>query len=273
MIMKDVTLKVLFIFISFSILNLKAQKINILDSLGRKQGQWLDYYDKENSKIKSRRNYHNNELDGKTYIFTKKGVLKEIYFYSEGKFIFSKSYKTKGKKAGEAYKIHGLKIDKTKSKYFFERNLSDTINDSINYTDSHGKKQGLWHEIFIGSLLSPTTDEYYCVGVYKNGMRQGLWKFYLYEGRQLEYSILFKEDKLDGRCEIYYLSGITATIYEFKNSKMDGSYFSYFKNGKVREKGKMKNDNFYGEYFRYNSRGKLVRYIKNAEIESPLENW
>jgi antitoxin component YwqK of YwqJK toxin-antitoxin module len=235
------------------------------DSIQQNEYWKTFYYNKKNTKVYSIQCYKNEIKNGNTYIYSRNGSLKGLYYYQNGKMIFTKKYKTKGKNKGKVNRIHGLRINKTESIYKYDFDSSNLSNNSINFTDSNGLKQGIWHQVIITSVFDPGADEYYCVGKFIDGKREGLWKIYYFDEKQLKYEIMYNNNELNGKVVIYYRNGNIAAVRHYENSIKNGEHISLFPNGKPRSKGFYKNGKNIGKYFRFNKSGKLIECILYSE--------
>jgi antitoxin component YwqK of YwqJK toxin-antitoxin module len=249
----------------------KAQtELNKTDSIGRKQGEWVEFYDQEKKLIKVSQYYIDNNKNGKGFLYTRNGALSKVYFYDNNRLILSKELHTNGKKRGQTKKINGVNIKELKSKYFYVNDSSQIKTDWNNNFNSLGSKEGIWYEVVIMAFFNiPSFKEYYVIGSYNNGQRNGVTRFYNYDNRSLQYEATYKLGVLDGIFKIYDEMGNIGVLYMYKNGKRNGQYIAYYNNGNVRYKGTMKDDKLTGEYFEYSKSGKLTLYVKDAESTPP----
>lgn len=245
--------------------------INYTDTLGRKQGKWLSFYDDEFKKISSIKFYKDDNLDGLATNFNESGVIKEKFYFVENRLILSKTYYTRGVNKGKAEKINGLKIDRTVSKFMYVTDSSDVESFNINARTVNGLKQGLWYEIQYGSLYLPVVREFYCVGKYKDDKKVGLWKYYNYEGRQLVYIAEYVDDMLNGEFQIFDKKGTLKAIYDYVDNKQYGRYIAYYDNGSISVKASKKDGKFTGEYIEFDKKGKIKRHIRDSSINNPYK--
>jgi antitoxin component YwqK of YwqJK toxin-antitoxin module len=249
----------------------QAQTIlNIMDSTGRKQNEWVTFYDKKNTKIKSEVYYVDGLRNGKAYFYTKAGRLKKITFYDNNRIILSKELYTSGEKLGQVKKINGIKVKPTASKLVYQVDSSTIKTSFSNLHDESGNKYGLWYDVVVASFFNvPLYREYYVIGSYKNGSREGNTKYYNYVTRELAYDVNYQNGVLNGVVSVYHKSGEISVTYQYVNGKRNGEYVAYFPNGNVRYKGTMKDDKLVGEYFEYDKTGKQVLYVKDAALTPP----
>ncbi|MES2380001.1 MAG: hypothetical protein V4538_03105 [Bacteroidota bacterium] len=253
------------------IAKIKSQEIlNIKDSLNRKQGEWIDFYDVGCKKIKSRIYYHDNNKDGKAYFYNKVGKLKELVYYKENRIILSKEFYTDNKREGKVKTVNGIKFNPSLSKLRYEIDSSKIKSDKINLTDPSNNKTGIWHEVMFASFFNvPGYSEYYIVGYYLAGSRHGITKYYNYDNHNLKFEANYKNGILDGIFNVYNNDGNIIVMYNYVNGLRDGDYTAFYDNGKIRYKGTMKDDKLFGEYFEYDKKGNCILHIKDVKITPP----
>ncbi len=178
----------------------------ILDTLGRKQGIWKEFY--PDGKTQSQGEYLNNKRVGEW-----------VFFHPNEKVEQKGKYDKKGKAQGVW-------------KWFYEtgnvlreENYRDNLVDGpmTEYSDSgkviskgdfiDGQKEGPWMLELQG---------YREEGSYKGGMRDGEWKHYYTENGKLRYVGKFVDGVPDGMQIFYYLNG---------NEKQKGKYAGGVKEG------------------------------------------
>lgn len=263
----------LILVLAFSCCVTKIQSQEILnrkDSLNKKQGEWVDFYDIELKKIKSRIYYHDDNRDGKAYFYDKAGKLKELVYYIDNRIILSKEFYTDGKRKGEIKKVNGIKFSPVFSKYSYQIDSSKIKSNQINLSDSLNNKVGVWYEVLFANFLNlPTYSEYYVVGNYIAGLRHGLVKYYDYDRHYLKVEANYKNDVLEGIFKIYNKEGNVTVVYNYINGLRNGEYLAYFDSGGIRYKGTMKDDKLFGEYSEYDKNGKCILHIKDVKVTPP----
>jgi antitoxin component YwqK of YwqJK toxin-antitoxin module len=255
----------------FLTISMKAQTLlNIKDSTGRKQNEWVTFYDKKATKIKSQVYYVDGVRVGKAYFYAKSGRLKEVVYYDNNRIVLSKEFYTSEGKLGQVKTINGIKVKPTISKLVYQVDSSSIQTSFTNRIDNNGNKYGFWYEVVLASFFNlPYYREYYVVGSYQNGLREGNAKYYNYDTRELVYDINYKSGILNGVFNIYDRNGSVSVIYHYENGKRNGAYLAYFPKGNLRYKVTMKDDKLVGEYFAYDKNGKQIKYIKDAEATPP----
>ncbi len=112
------------------------------------------------------------------------------------------------------------------------------INDTINFTDAAGKKQGHW--IFFNSLLHKpgyTNDQKVEEGKFVDSKKTGIWL------------VFFPNNKI--KSKIPYV-----------NNRQDGYAVAYYENGNIKEEGLWKNNRWVGDYKFYYETGKVQQEFK-----------
>jgi uncharacterized protein len=261
------------LFISLFILSIYCKSQNVLnqiDSLGRRQGEWIDFYDKAQKKVKTSVFYIDNNKDGKAYYYTKEGLLYKIHYYDQNRLILYKELFLKGDKKGQVKKVNGVKIKRLQSKVFYQIDSSQVKTNTNNNKNESGEKEGLWYEVvFINFFNIPAYHEYYVIGSYKDGLRNGVTYYYNYDNHSLQYEVYYVDGIIDGTLNIYNEFGDISVTYQYIKGKRNGHYIAFHNNGNLRYKGTMKDDKLTGQYFEYDKNGKLILYIEDAEKTPP----
>jgi antitoxin component YwqK of YwqJK toxin-antitoxin module len=270
-----------------------VERINFLDSKGRKHGQWkwfykqdtVDYaiplivkyegkfkngkrhgyfktYDRQGNLVNTEK-YENNILIENPEELLTLDIKKE--YYSDGKVKIEASFKD-GK--AEGWRKEFDPNGKIKKAYIFHQNQKIAEGK----LDTSGFKTGYWKEYYLDGILKSE-------GSYIAGKKSGLWKYYHPNG-QLEqtgsYNNRGKEDKQwtwyypDGSLhrEEYYFNGVQDghSIELFPDGKVitEGEYIEGKKNGKwILDYGDHREE---GEYSDDKRKGKWIFYFPNGQI-------
>ena len=246
------------------------KEISMLD--GEYNGNYTSYY--HNKNIKSQGVYKNGYKTGiwKTYYrngqiesegkYTEEG--KEIgvfkYYLANGKLESDEIYDKNGKKYGHSnYYTHEGNI------YCTENFRNDKIED-VKYLDKSGKEIKKF-EAKRGVLNFESYSEYgslETIGSLKNGLREGLFKFYSNNSLLSEKN--YKNGKLDGKANTYFPNGSIKIECEYKDNELDGYFTRYFENGKIEEEGWYKNgksESFWLFYFQNGKLSSRVYYLND----------
>ena len=257
----------LLIIIAILVSDVTAQVLNQLDSSGKRTGEWVDFYDKTHNHLKSSFNYANGQRNGKGYLYSKNSSLWKIYYFKNDRIVFTKELFTKGKKKGVVRRINGIKFKPVSSKFAF---VFDSSEINRNNLMINGKKEGTWFEVLAGAFFNISSfNEYYVVGDYKNGVREGITRYYNYNTNALKYEVQYVSGELNGLFKIYNDFGNVIVIYNFVKGRKNGDYLAYYDNGIIRHKGTMKDDKLIGEYFEYDRKGKQKLFVKDFQQNPP----
>jgi antitoxin component YwqK of YwqJK toxin-antitoxin module len=188
------------------------------------------------------------KLHPKVSLYRRNGTLKIDYFYNHGEYLYSLRYSKKG----DVVKERGLKIDYTKSPFMYSVDSTQVKYVGVNRFDSLGRKTGLWYEFqFAKDLNGLSYTNVYQTGLYKDGLKEGVWKFYHRYGKQLYQTITYKADVINGKVVFYNRSGIVTSRYQYMYGIKNGTYRAYYHTGELREKATFLNGRLSGEYFEY----------------------
>ena len=104
-------------------------------------------------------------------------------------------------------------------------------------------------------------------GLYEDGKKEGLWKYYNYYGKLASTENLDK-DKLDGVTTSYYPDGKVKDSITYSDDEKDGYYVSYHVNGKMDTQGWYKNGNKQGDWYYYDLKSNLIKhnFFENGEL-------
>ncbi|MBK3517949.1 toxin-antitoxin system YwqK family antitoxin [Carboxylicivirga marina] len=98
--------------------------------------------------------------------------------------------------------------------------------DTINYTDIHNHKQGIW------IMLNSSGDEILEQGLYESNKKDGYWVSY-YPGGQVKHKITYKNGKAIGPAEFYYENGLISEQGIWHINHWKGNYKFYNKSGRL----------------------------------------
>lgn len=178
-------------------LNLHAQH-NTLDSLGRKQGHWVEY--KAKKKV-----YEGFFVDGKP-----QGEL--LRYYPNGRLMAKMQYLSDSDIVyAQLYQDHRNNKLKAKGKYIGQQ------------------KDSLWIYYSIQGHIQTE-------GFYKQGKKQGVWKFYNRYG-VLAQEAFYTQDTLDGTQTQWFSNGKTERITHYQKGVLHGEFKVYYPEGNLRSQG------------------------------------
>lgn len=202
---------------------------------GNREGHWKDYY--ADGSLKAEGNYEKGRKTGEWKYYFPGGKLEQIGRYGahgkpEGTW---KWYFDSGLLAREESYRNGLPDGVTT-----EYDEQGHVIEEGEYID--GKEEGPWFGITGDCLFR---------GHYRDGMRNGMWKYYY-----LDHS----GAATDSLC--FYKGN-------FIEDNPDGVHTWYWENGKVKDEGRYVNGLKEGDWYKYNSDGTLfivITYQQGAEI-------
>jgi len=222
-----------------------SQEINQIDSLGKKQGLWIERY----YGITAKGRYVDTKKQGSWVTSAKESLLPQtIIEYKDDMMhgVFASfdyennlrqlTYYEYGKKHGKSYyylpngsieKIEEYKND-TANGRFVEYYENGNILKEVFYLS--GKKDSIASLYNSdGILLAKMT--------YKNDLYNGAYLNY-YTNGQVKVEKLFVENKLHGKFVEYYENGVIKTEGQYENGEKNGKWFYYDENGKKINKEK-----------------------------------
>jgi len=91
-------------------------------------------------------------------------------------------------------------------------------------------------------------------GNYKNGLKEGSWVSYYYNGK-LYFKGNYKNGNHEGIWEYYRNNGQLHSKGKYKNGRREGYWVAYFNDGNIHEKGEFKNGNREGHHVTYDTEG------------------
>ena len=89
-----------------------------------------------------------------------------------------------------------------------------------------------------------------------NKLREGLWKYYHKNSKEIMTIENYVHDKIEGSRKVFYLGGLLAEEVTYKNNLKQGVSKKYSKEGKLVEESVFVNDVLQGPYKVYDESGK-----------------
>ena len=187
----------------------------ILDTTGRKQGIWKEYYPE--GQLKSQGEYLNSKRIGEW-----------VFYHPNAKIEQKGKYDRKGKAQGSwkwFYETGNLLRE--------ENYLNDLVDGAMTeYSDSgkvvtkgeflDGQKEGPWMMELQG---------YREEGSYKAGKRDGDWKHYYTDNGKLRFEGKFVDGEPDGIQTFYYLNGNIKQVGKYAGGAKEGEWKFYDESG------------------------------------------
>jgi antitoxin component YwqK of YwqJK toxin-antitoxin module len=187
----------------------------LIDSNGKKQGIWINYY--PNGSKQSEGNYKNGFKEGIWIFYFQNQIIEEKGSYSKGKPSGEWNWYFENKNL----RRNGFFVNGKENSLFYELNeFGDTL-EIGKYSD--GLKNGLW-KLHVNDHLE--------VGEFKDDKQEGLWKFY-YQNGQLAYEGLFSNGLEEGKHKYFYENGKLRETREYTAGTLTGTQKTYDENGVI----------------------------------------
>jgi antitoxin component YwqK of YwqJK toxin-antitoxin module len=224
--MKKIQLKISILLYLVSLVAANAQeKINQLDSKGKKEGHWKGVHEKS-KRLRYEGTFQNGVEAGtfKYYDDTKaQSLIATRVFSQNGTVAQTTFFDQKGNKVSEGKTINRL----NEGVWNYYHKSSTQLMTVENY--KNGKLEGSRKVYFLSGAV---TEE----ATYRNGLRDGIYKVYLENGIVAE-EINFKNGQYDGSAEFRDGSGKTVSRGNFVKDEKKGIW-EFFEDGKLVKKEK-----------------------------------
>ncbi|MGB4655690.1 MAG: hypothetical protein WBH98_09695 [Bacteroidales bacterium] len=217
--MKKINL-LLIAFLSVAVCNIVFSQ-NIIDSNGKKQGQWEKYDEKNNLVYKGQ--FKDDLPVGEFTYYYPNGNIQTVIVHKDNNIAEAKNY--------------------------FDNGI---LMATGKYKDQ--KKQGKWEYYNkSGNLIN--------IDIFDNGKKQGVCRqYYPTTGTILE-ECNYVNDKKDGLLKQYFTDKSTKAEINFKDGMYQGKAVFYYPNKQVMMEGEYCNDHKIGKWTTYNDDGKIQSYI------------
>lgn len=157
-------------------------------------------------------------------------------------------------------------------------------NDTINFTDALGKKQGKWI-VYNKTVHKPcyADDAKVEEGKFVDSKKTGIWKEY-YCNQNVKSVITYENNRPNGYAKMYHENGKIKEEGTWKNNRWVGDYKLYYENGQVQQafkfntSGKREGQQQYfyengqvmieGNWAEGKESGLLKEYYENGDIKS-----
>lgn len=212
-------------FTLFFSANAIAQKINQLNSEGKRVGVWRKFYD--NGKIRYQGQFENGKEVGvfkfyKNIASTQPAIVKEFLPNSNKASV--KFYDSNGKLKSAGEMIGKNRVGKWMYYFSDGKPLSEEL-----YTN--GKLNGLLKNYYPNGKTTEET-------IYKNGKKHGVSKIYANDGVLIE-EVNYSYGKLNGQAKYFDLKGNLTEKGTYANGRRSSDW-EYYSNGEVTNKRKRK---------------------------------
>ncbi|MBO9703407.1 MAG: hypothetical protein J7604_24575 [Sporocytophaga sp.] len=217
----------------------------------KEEGVWNHYYD--NGKQAEVSNFKGGKMIGSWKKYSETGILLEESTYNE-----------KGNQNGEH------KVYDTDGKLHYILDYKDGKLKGVRYFDKTGKLISENKEkggVLKLKSLYPDGVNIMSEGTYKDGERDGVWKYYELTGVATSEEN-YKAGVKNGPGKTFYLNGKKDSEFNYKDGALDGFYQGFYTNGKTSFEGYYVNDRKEGYWYRYYPNGKVsdvYYYLKGEE--------
>jgi antitoxin component YwqK of YwqJK toxin-antitoxin module len=225
---------------------------------GKREGEWLWYYD--DGTIKEKSNFKNGLREGESEVFYENGLHSYTCSYKNGALEGSyTAYEISGYKTQSATMVNG-KLEGTATAYYED----GTKKAEINYLA--GKLSGELTLYTIDGKLSKKLN-------YLLGMRNGNSKEYYSDGK-LKSEGDYKNDEAFGPWKVYYDNGKTFREGVFKDKGLrNGLWTEYYRNGELSVKAMYTLGKLNGVSSYYDTDGKIYAEKKYASDKLKSEKY
>lgn len=198
---------------------------NQTDSQGRKQGQWVKYYD--NSKvIRYKGQFKDDKPYGKFVYYYESGEVQTILEYEDNGVALAKTYFPTGTLMAKGYYL-----DQKKNDTWWYFNIDKLLISKEVYTN--GKLNGISYKFFPTEVgKNPVILEEIN---YVDGLAQGEWKRYFKDGK-LQIKGNYKNGLQQGECTWYNTAGTAEVVGFFKDGQKHGQWRFYDSSGEYTTK-------------------------------------
>ena len=203
---------------------------------GRLDGDYLEYYDDQDTSLKKISGSFNNDLPYKKF---------ETYYIS-GNLCTITNFDKNGKKHGDVYE-------------FYDENLT-CVKLHLNY--NHGEKHGKIIRYYRDGKLDVTAN-------YENGYLNGEYTKYFPTGI-IRIQCYWRKGKLDGKYIMNYPNGNPLRIIFFKEGLLNGRAHFMHKDCTIKTTCDFVDGKLSGEYKNFDTNGIIIKYyIDNKLLSAP----
>lgn len=219
------------------------ERINRLDSEGRKQGSWKFFHN--NGLVKTEGKYTNDLKDGYFKDYDEKGRLMATTKWQNGEKVDAPVELLKLEVVKEYYPDGTIKVMQT-YKNGIEQGVRREYNEdgsiktcslfdkgikvAEGIVKENGKNDGPWKELYPNGQLKAE-------GTYTNGVKTGEWKYYHPNGKLEQTGKYTSEGKLTGKWIWYYPSGNVLREENYIKGLADGLMTEYTEEGNIIAEG------------------------------------
>ncbi len=259
------------------------ERINRTDSSGYKQGVWKEFY--PDGKIKTERNFKDEQLHGFYREYDKKGNLSIAIRYDNGRIIEEDVEEEQDVEIRNSYDEDGNLLAsgpyRRKTPIGVHREYSrdgeiigsKIYNDfgrviSLGIVNEEGERIGKWENFYVSGKLQSE-------GNYTNNQKEGRWVYY-YENDNIEQTGDFRNGLENGTWKWYYPNGNLHREEEYFNGKEDGIATEYSVDEEIIAQGDYLEGEKEGNWFYnagdYTEEGRYVVGLREGTWKHYYEN-
>ncbi len=136
--------------------------------------------------------------------------------------------------------------------FAFSQTYDIVDDDTVNYTDKKGLKQGAWVEKWDNGNIKHEVN-------YKNDLKDGVEMLYFKSGKCVQEESYYKAGKLDGTVTVKYEDRTIKSQTDYKNGLKDGSEILYYSNGNKQSEATYAKDKLVGTIRMYDKSGQFTK--------------
>ena len=231
---------------------------------GKPNGNYVEYYDKEYSKVKSAGAYLDGKREGQWHWYYDTGELKRIIAYDKGSVpldedslqYISKEYYKNGKQKPPVKFDTSIALNE-KNKRLIEFR-EEVFNHDVYYstkTDIYSENKYNEHWNISGKLT-----EY--GGKLNNNKMNGNNIVFFFQTDKIKQETYYKNGKEDGDSKMYWDNGNLMNHYLYKNGELHGEFKTFYQDGKLEITGCYTHDLKDGIWNQYDKNSNLKKQIK-----------
>ena len=114
-----------------------------------------------------------------------------------------------------------------------ENRQFDENNEPINRLDEEGKKHGRYIYYYDDDIDDLQTSSKQSEGIYNNGFKNGVWIGYFRSSGETSSITTYKNGKLHGIYQQFYINGQLKMTSNFKDDQEDGESKMYYEDGQL----------------------------------------
>lgn len=205
------------VMVTLMSLSAVCQDVNKVDSKGRRQGVWTDFY--PNGQKRYDGQFKNDKCQGTFRYYDQQGNLQATNeFDKSGEKCLNKTYASNGRLVATGYYVNQKKEGEWK---YYDKNSGQLLLSE----DNKGGKVDGWSKLY-----NPSTGKLAEETQYVDGQPEGVCKKYSDTGI-LQMECQYHNGVLDGACKTYYPNTALKEEGQYTNGKKSGTWKTYNQDG------------------------------------------